>query len=83
MPVVRLSVFEFLKLFWCQRLALVQPEEAGSAASQEHDIQSWEDMRAQLNDILAQEETYHAFLAYLVDAQRARRVESPAYHPRA
>jgi hypothetical protein len=33
------------------------------------------------NDILAREETYHAFLAYLVDAQRARSVERPAYRP--
>jgi 50S ribosomal protein L16 3-hydroxylase len=87
MPVVRLKLFEFLKhylapsVFWCQRLALVQPEEAGRAAAQEHERQSWEDMRAQLNAILAQPETYQAFLTYLVDRQRARPVESPASHP--
>ena len=86
MPAVRLKLFEFLKqhlapsLFWSQRLALVQPGEAGSAATREHDMQSWEDMRTQLNDILAQEATYQAFLAYLVDVKRARSLESPAYH---
>jgi len=87
MPVVRLKLFEFLKqhlaqsLFWCQRLALVQPGVAGAPASREHDIQSWEDMRAQLNDVLAQPETYQAFLAYLVDTKRCRSIESPADHP--
>ena len=38
-------------------------------------------MRTQLHDLLAHEATYQAFLAYLVDAQRARSVESPASHP--
>ena len=83
----RLRWFAFLQQhlaqfpFWCQRLALVQPGEAGEPVSQEHDTQSWEEMRAQLNDLLACEETYQAFLAYLVDRQRASTVESPAYRP--
>jgi hypothetical protein len=87
MPVTRLRLFAFLQQhlsqfpFRCQRLALVQPGEAGGPVSQEHDTQSWEEMRAQLNEFLAGEETYRAFLAYLVDRQRARTVESPAYHP--
>jgi 50S ribosomal protein L16 3-hydroxylase len=86
MPVVRLKLFAFLSHylaqfpFWCQRLALVQPGEAACPASTEHDIQSWEDMRTQLHDLLAHEATYQAFLAYLVDAQRASSIESPAYH---
>jgi ribosomal protein L16 Arg81 hydroxylase len=87
MPVTRLKLFAFLERYlaqfpsWCQRLALVQPGEPDGPTSQEHDLQSWEEMRAQLNDILACKETYQAFLAYLVDAQRARSVESPAYRP--
>jgi ribosomal protein L16 Arg81 hydroxylase len=87
MPVTRLKLCAFLTHylaqfpFWCQRLALVQPGEAGYPASPEHDIHSWEDMRAQLHDLLAHEATYQAFLAYLVDARRARSVESPASHP--
>ena len=86
MPVTRLALFAFLARylaqvpFWCQRLALVQPGESEGPTSQAHDLRSWEDMRVQLHDLLAQEATYHAFLAYLVDAQRARSVESPAYH---
>jgi hypothetical protein len=36
-------------------------------------------MRTQLNDILAQEQTLQAFMAYLVEDKRARYVESPAY----
>jgi hypothetical protein len=40
----------------------------------------WEDMRTDLNTILTQEQTFQAFPAYLVDAKRARNVESPAYH---
>jgi ribosomal protein L16 Arg81 hydroxylase len=87
MPVTRLKLFAFLERyltrfpFWCQRLALVQPGEPEGPTSKEHDLQSWEEMRAQLHDILAHEETYQAFLAYLVDAERARSVESPARHP--
>ena len=50
-------------------------------SSKEHDLQSCEEMRAQLNDILAHEATYQAFLAYLVDAQSVRSVASPAYRP--
>jgi hypothetical protein len=76
MPVTRLSVCAFLQHhlaqfpFWCQRLALVQPGAPGGPTSQAHDLHSWEEMRAQLNNILACEETYQAFLAYLVERQR-------------
>jgi ribosomal protein L16 Arg81 hydroxylase len=86
MPVTRLKLFAFLARylaqfpFWCQRLALVQPGESEGSTSQAHDLQCWEDMRVQLHDILAHEATYHAFLAYMVDAHRARSIESPAYH---
>jgi hypothetical protein len=59
---------------------LVQPGESEGSTSQAHDLQCWEDMRVQLHDILAHEATYHAFLAYMVDAHRARSIESPAYH---
>jgi ribosomal protein L16 Arg81 hydroxylase len=87
MPGTRLKLFAFLERylaqfpFWCQRLALVQSEEPEGPTSKEHDLQSWEEMHAQLNDILVGEETYQAFLAYLVDAQRARSVERPAHYP--
>ena len=66
MPVTRLKLFAFLARylaqfpFWCQRLALVQPGESAGATSEAHDLQSWEDMRGQLHDLLAQEATYHA-----------------------
>jgi ribosomal protein L16 Arg81 hydroxylase len=89
MPVARLKVFAFLthylaqSPFWCQRLALMPPAEAGEGGHpvpQEDDKKVWEEMCAQLNDILGQEETFQAFLTYLVDAKRARSVESPASH---
>jgi 50S ribosomal protein L16 3-hydroxylase len=87
MPVTRLKLLAFLGQylvqfpFWCQRLALVQPGEAGCPASPERDTASWEAMRAQLHTILAHEATYQAFLAYLVDTQRAQHSESPAHYP--
>jgi ribosomal protein L16 Arg81 hydroxylase len=85
MPVTRLALFDFLSHrlahspFWCERLALVSPEKAGSLVLQESDEKTWADMRSQLAAILAQEETFQAFLAYLVDTKRARNVESPAF----
>ena len=85
MPVVRLKLFEFLKQslahshFWCQRLALMQPGETGRPTVQEDDKKIWQDMRAELTTLLAQEQTFQAFLAYLVDAKRAQHAESPAY----
>ena len=87
MPVTRLKLFAFLARylaqfpFWCQRLALVQPGEPGHPASTENDTKSWEDMCAQLHALLAHKATYQAFLAYLVDAQRAYSGASPAHHP--
>lgn len=89
MPVARLKVFAFLahylaqSPFWCQRLALLPPAEAGAGGPvvlHEDDKQVWQAMRMQLNDILGQEETFRAFLAYLVDEKRARSSESPASH---
>jgi 50S ribosomal protein L16 3-hydroxylase len=86
MPVVRLKLFEFLKQhlsrshFWCQRLAWAQQDEAGNPAPKELDKQLWQDMRARLNVLLAQEQTFHEFMAYLVDTKRTRIVESPAFH---
>jgi ribosomal protein L16 Arg81 hydroxylase len=86
MPVARLKLFDFLthhlahSPFWCERLALVSPGEAGTPASQGNDKHIWEAMRVQLTTVLAQEETFQAFLAYLVDAKRARSSESPASH---
>ena len=88
MPVIRLKLFEFLTHylaqfpFWCQRLALVQPGEAGCPASPEHDAHSWEDMRIQLHDLLAHEATYQAFLAYLVDTRRAAVSKAPPIIPK-
>lgn len=87
MPVTRLTLFDFLKRhlahspFWCERLALVPPAAADSPASLGQDDHVWGEMRTQLATLLAQEETLQAFLAYLVDAKRARRSESPASHP--
>ena len=84
MPVVRLKLFEFLKQrlayspFWCQRLAWVQRDEAGSTVPKEPDKRLWEDMRTQLNGILTREQTFHEFLQYLVDTKRGLGVESPA-----
>jgi hypothetical protein len=87
MPVTRLTLFAFLthqlahSPFWCERLALVPPAAADSPAPLGKDDRLWGEMRAQLNALLAQEDTFQAFLAYLVDAKRARSVESPAFHP--
>jgi ribosomal protein L16 Arg81 hydroxylase len=87
MPVVQLHLFEFLKQrlanapFWGRRLACVPHEEAGRPARREYARKLWEDMRAQLNSVLAQEQTFQEFMAYLVDPQRSRRIESPADHP--
>jgi 50S ribosomal protein L16 3-hydroxylase len=84
MPVVRLQLLEFLKQqlahspFWCQRLAWVPQDEAGSTVPKEPDKQLWEDMRIQLNSILTREQTFHEFLRYLVDTKRTQDVESPA-----
>jgi ribosomal protein L16 Arg81 hydroxylase len=86
MPVARLKLFEFLtqrlahSSFWCQRLALVQQGEtgvAGQPARQEDDKKIWDEMRAQLHAVLAQEQTFQEFLAYLVDDKRAWSGESP------
>lgn len=49
-------------------------------AQAEHAHQRWEDMRAQLQHILAQDQTFQEFLAYLVDPQRAHSLEHPADH---
>ena len=86
MPVARLKLFDFLKQrlapspFWCERLALGPPGETGRPTPREEDHNLWAAMRAQLTDLLAEEQTLQAFLAYLVDAQRARGIESPAAH---
>jgi 50S ribosomal protein L16 3-hydroxylase len=87
MPAARLKLFDFLKRhlahspFWCERLALVPPAGADSPAPLGQEDHIWAEMRAQLATLLAQEETLQAFLAYLVDAKRASRSESPASHP--
>jgi ribosomal protein L16 Arg81 hydroxylase len=87
MPVVRLQLFEFLTQrlahapFWCQRLAWV-PHEASSPARQEHARKLWEDMRAQLNGILAQEQTFQEFMAYLVDTNRTGVAKVPQTIPK-
>jgi 50S ribosomal protein L16 3-hydroxylase len=79
MPVARLKLFEFLTQhlahspFWCQRLALIQGREAGEAGCpilKEDDKKIWEDMRAQLHTLLAQEQTLHDFLAYLTEEKK-------------
>jgi hypothetical protein len=86
MPVVRLTLFEFLQQrlahsrFWCQRLAWVQQDAADSPVPTEHHKQLWENMRTQLNDVLAHEQTFQEFTAYLVDTKRPRTIESPASH---
>jgi ribosomal protein L16 Arg81 hydroxylase len=86
MPVARLKLFGFLAQylsqvpFWCERLAVVprnEKREVHHAVFKEDDQQIWQTMRTQLNDILAQEQTFQAFMVYLVDDQRARHVESP------
>jgi ribosomal protein L16 Arg81 hydroxylase len=88
MPVARLKVFAFLAQylsqvpFWCERLTVVprsEKREANHAVFKEDDKKTWQAMRTQLNDILAQEQTLQAFIAYLVEDKRARQVESPAY----
>jgi hypothetical protein len=38
-------------------------------------------MRTQLQQVLAEEQTFQAFLAYLGDPKRARSIESPADQP--
>ena len=84
MPVPRLQLFAFLahflapSPFWCKRLPLVHPAEAGTPASTVAEAsakQLWTDMRAQLQTILAQEQTFQAFQAYLVDGQRAQSID--------
>jgi 50S ribosomal protein L16 3-hydroxylase len=86
MPVVRLKLFEFLQQrlahspFWCQRLAVVQPDETGRPTPTAHDKNIWEDMRAQLDVVLAQEQTFRDFRAYLLEAKRTRSVETPRGH---
>ena len=86
MPVTRLQLFAFLahflapSPFWCERLLLVQHEEAGTpdrAVAEASDTQLWAEMRAQLQTILAQEQTFQAFRAYLVDGQRAQSIDRP------
>ena len=59
--------------FWCERLAVVprhEKREAHHDVCKEDDNEIWQAMRTQLNDILAQEQTLQAFMAYLVDDQR-------------
>jgi ribosomal protein L16 Arg81 hydroxylase len=90
MPITRLKLFEFLTQHlahfpsWCQRLALVKDGKASEAdrlVPQEGDKKIWRDMCTDLHAILAQEQTLQEFLAYLMDAKRARSVESPASRP--
>jgi hypothetical protein len=89
MPIIRLKLFEFLTQHlayspsWCQRLALVKHGDGGAdrLAPQEGDKKIWQEMCTELQAILAQEQTLQKFLAYLVDAKRARSVESPAFRP--
>jgi 50S ribosomal protein L16 3-hydroxylase len=88
MPVARLKLFDFLTQylshapFWCERLALVQPgdkRESNSAGLKEEDKHIWQAMRTQLSDVLAQEQTFQAFMAYLVENKRAHHVDSPVH----
>jgi 50S ribosomal protein L16 3-hydroxylase len=87
MPVVRLQRLEFLQHrlahdpFWCQRLAWVPQAEAGGPAPTEQPSYLWEDMRAQLHEVLAHEQTWQAFLAYLVNPRRALSGETSACQP--
>jgi 50S ribosomal protein L16 3-hydroxylase len=87
MPVVALHLFAFLQQrlaqdpFWCQRLSWVAQEAAGGPAPAAPARQHWEAMRAQLQQVLAQDQTWQEFLAYLVDTQRAQSLESPADYP--
>lgn len=79
MPVARLKLFDFLTQrlshlpFWCERLALAHGHKVNGAAVNEGDQRIWHDMRQQLHDFLAREETFAEFMAYLVDTQRAKR----------
>jgi ribosomal protein L16 Arg81 hydroxylase len=75
MPVTRLKLFEFLAQylsqfpFWCERLAVVtrhEKREVQPAVFKEDDQHIWQAMRTQLDEILAQEKTVQAFMAYLV-----------------
>jgi 50S ribosomal protein L16 3-hydroxylase len=87
MPVVRLTLLEFLQHrlahdpFWCQRLTWVPQAEAGGPAPTEQAQHLWEDMRAQLHEVLAHEQTWQAFLEYLVDPKRALSGETSACQP--
>ena len=87
MPVVRLTLLEFLQHrlaqdpFWCQRLAWVPQAEAGGPAPTEQPPYLWEDMRAQLREVLAHEQTWQEFLAYPVDPRRALSGETFACQP--
>jgi hypothetical protein len=58
----------------------VQPgdkRESNSAGFKEDDQHIWQAMRTQLNDILAQEQTLQAFMAYLVENKQAHPVDNP------
>ena len=68
-------------LYISHRLAWVAQEEAGRPAPSEPAHQRWEDMCAQLQQVLAQEQTCQEFLAYLVDPTRGRSSDRPAHHP--
>jgi 50S ribosomal protein L16 3-hydroxylase len=87
MPVVGLHLFAVLRQrlaqdpVWCQRLSWVAREGGSGAVRAEQAQQWWEAMRAQLQQVLARDETFQEFLAYLVDPQRARSVEPPADQP--
>jgi 50S ribosomal protein L16 3-hydroxylase len=87
MPVVRLALFEFLQHrlaqdpFWCQRLAWVPQAEVGRPVPTDPAKHLWEELRAELQAVLADEQMCQAFLMYLVDPKRSRGVESPADHP--
>lgn len=87
MPVVALHLFAFLRQhlaqdpFWCQRLTWVAQQATGPAGPAEHAHQHWQAIRAELQQILAQDQTWEAFLTYLVAPQRAQSVEPPAAQP--
>jgi ribosomal protein L16 Arg81 hydroxylase len=86
MPVVGLHLFAFLRQrlaqdpVWCQRLTWVPQETAGHLEDSPQARQHWDGMRVHLQQTLAREETFQAFLAYLTDPQRARGVEDPEQH---
>jgi hypothetical protein len=56
-----------------------EKREVHHAVFKEDDQQIWQAMRTQLNDILAQEQTFQAFMAYLVEDKQARHVKSPGF----